>query len=164
MCRFPVVAPEMKWRRQLLRITMLLAVLGLAACASIPSDFKEPGVTLVSIKPQLRNLFSPEFDVVLEVTNPNREALEIVGMSYAISLQGVELIEGVANDLPRIAAYGKARVSLKAVADLASGLSLLGDLLQQPSDQIAFELSADIDLGTFYPLVKIRRNGVISLQ
>jgi len=152
--------------RQRLRwfIAALIALPWLAACVSIPSDFKEPGVTLVSIKPQLRNLFAPQFDVVLEVTNPNREALEIAGLSYTIHLQGVQLVQGVATELPRIAAYGKAEVRLNATADLAGGISLISDLLLHPREQVDFELNANIDLGTFYPMVKIQRRGMISLQ
>ena len=164
MRRLPAGLSEMKSRRFLLRSALLLPLLGLEACATLSSDFKKPGVRLISVTPQLRNLFAPEFDVILEITNPNREALDIVGISYTISLQGVELVDGVANDLPTIEAYGKARVSLNAVADLASGFNLLSDLMQQPTDEIDFEMNADIDLGTFYPMLKVRRSGVISLQ
>ena len=136
----------------------------LTACVGIPSDFKDPGVTLVSIRPQLRNLFAPQFDVVLQVTNPNRVALEIAGLGYTIHLQGIKLIEGVATDLPRIPAYGKADITLNATADLAAGLGLLGDLLHKPSDQVDFELNADIDLGSLYPMVRVQRRGSIALQ
>jgi len=146
------------------RILPLIAMLWLAGCVSIPPDFKEPGVTLVSVRPQLRNLFAPEFDVTLEVTNPNRVALEIVGISYTVHLQGIKLIEGVASDIPKIAAYGKAEVTLNATADLASGISLIGDLLQRPREQVDFELNANIDLGRFYPMVKVNRRGTIALQ
>jgi LEA14-like dessication related protein len=109
-------------------------------------------------------LFAPEFDVVLHVTNPNRKALDIAGLSYTIHLQGNKLIEGVANELPVVAAYGEADISLHATANLMSGLNLLGDLLNQPSDQVEFELNAEIDLGTLYPMIRVQRSGVISLQ
>jgi len=151
-------------RRCRLLLVALVALPWLSACVSIPSDFKEPGVTLVSIRPQLRNLFAPQFDVVLQITNPNRVALEVAGLSYTVQLQGIKLIEGVATDIPKITAYGKADVMLNATVDLASGLSLLGDLLQRPRDQVDFELNADLDLGTFYPMVKIQRRGSIALQ
>jgi LEA14-like dessication related protein len=160
----PVAPPEMAARRHRLLFLALVTLPWLAACVSIPSDFKEPGVTLISIRPQLRNLFAPQFDVVLQVTNPNRVALEIVGLGYTIHLQGIKLIEGVATDIPKIAAYGKADVSLKATADLAAGLGLLGDLLRKRSDQVDFELNADIDLGSFYPMVRVQRRGSIVLQ
>jgi LEA14-like dessication related protein len=143
---------------------VLCSLLLLAGCVTLPSDFKEPGVSLVSITPQIKNLFAPEFDVVLHVTNPNRETLDITGLSYTVHLQGKKLIAGVANELPVIAAYGEADISLRATADLMSGISLLSDFLNQPGEQFDYEFNADIDLGTLYPMVRVQRSGVISLR
>jgi LEA14-like dessication related protein len=146
------------------RAAILFAGLLLAGCATIPSDFREPTVSLLSIRPQIENPFAPEFDLRLRVTNPNRNALEIVGMSYSISLQGRKLIDGVARELPIVPAYGEADFGLRASADLVGGIGLLGDLLDRPGEPVAFEFVADIDLGRFYPMVKVRRSGSISLQ
>jgi LEA14-like dessication related protein len=143
---------------------VLCSLLLLAGCVTLPSDFKEPGVSLVSIRPQIENLFAPEFDVVLHVTNPNREALDITGLSYTVHLQGKKLIEGVANEIPVIAAYGEADIRLRATADLLGGISLLSDFLNQPGEQFDYEFNADIDLGTLYPMVRVQRSGVISLR
>jgi LEA14-like dessication related protein len=147
-------------RRWLLAGALLL----LAGCVSIPSDFKEPAVSLVSITPQIENLFAPEFDVVLRVTNPNRMALDVAGIHYTIHLQGNKLIDGVANDLPIIAAYGEADIGLRARADLMAGINLLSDLLKQPDRNVDFELNAEIDLGTLYPMIRVQRSGTISLR
>ena len=167
MCR-QVAQPDMRFGYAGLNCLRYGVFLLLAACVSLPADFKEPSVSLVSITPQITNLFAPEFDIVLHVTNPNRVALDIAGLSYTIHLQGNKLIEGVANELPVIAAYGEADISLHARADLMGGISLLGDLLNQvsdrASDQVEFELNAEIDLGTLYPMVRVQRSGVISLQ
>jgi LEA14-like dessication related protein len=146
------------------RIWIILVALLLGACVTLPSDFKDPGVSLVSIKPQIQNLFAPEFEVVLRITNPNRKAIDIAGLSYTISLQGNKVVNGVASDLPVIPAYGEADVSLRATADLAGGLNLLGNFLNQPDREVDFEFNADIDLGTLYPMVKVNRSGVITLQ
>jgi LEA14-like dessication related protein len=156
--------PDMTCTYRRLRCLLCSVLLLLAACVSLPADFKEPAVSLVSITPQITNVFAPEFDIVLHITNPNREALNIAGLSYTIHLQGNKLIEGVANDFPVVAAYGEADISLHARADLIGGISLLGDLLNQPSDQVEFELNAEIDLGTLYPMIRVQRSGVISLQ
>jgi LEA14-like dessication related protein len=164
MCKLQVVQPDMRYVYAGLRGLRYSVFLLLTACVSLPSDFKEPSVSLVSITPQITNLFAPEFDIVLQVTNPNREALDVAGLSYTIHLQGKKLITGVANNLPEIAAYGEADISLHATADLIGGISLLGDLLNQPSDQVEFELNAEIDLGTLYPMIRVQRSGVISLQ
>ena len=156
--------PEQKGAYRRLLCLLYGVLLPLAACVSLPTDFKDPTVTLVSITPQITNFFAPEFDVVLHVTNPNRMALDIAGLSYTIHLQGNKLIEGVANELPVVAAYGEADISLHATADLMNGLNLLGDLLNRPSNQVEFELNAEIDLGTLYPMIRVQRSGVIALQ
>jgi LEA14-like dessication related protein len=146
------------------RAAIVLAAALVTGCATIPSDFKEPTVSLLSIKPEIRNVFAPEFDLRLRVSNPNRDALEIVGLSYSIKLQGRKLIEGVARELPIVPAYGEADFGLRATADLVGGFSLLSDLMDRPEEEVDFELNADIDLGKFYPMVKVRRSGSISLQ
>ena len=164
MYMLQVNMPDMPCAYRCLRCLLGSVLLLLTACVSLPSDFKEPAVSLVSITPQITNVFAPEFDIVLHITNPNREALDIAGLSYTIHLQGNKLIEGVANDFPIVAAYGEADISLQARADLIGGISLLSDLLNQPSDQVEFELNAEIDLGTLYPMIRVQRSGVISLQ
>lgn len=161
---------EMKGRvlktdcRQVCRRFLVLCCLLLAGCVSIPADFKEPRVTLISIAPRIQNLFAPEFDLVLRIANPNRTALDIVGLSYTLHLQGIQLVQGVATDLPEIAAYGETDVGLSATADLSAALGLLADLMQRPGEKVDFDFNAAIDLGTFYPMVNIRRTGAILLQ
>lgn len=147
-----------------LLIIQLSVLFFLGGCATLPSDFKEPGVSVVSVTPKITNGAAPEFDIVLSVTNPNRKALAIAGLSYTIDLVGNRVIEGVANDLPEIAPYGEAEVKLNASADFFAGLRVLSQLLADPSDPVDFEFNAQIDVGTFYPMINVKRSGVISLQ
>ncbi len=151
---------------QLLRLSIFsLVALGLlGGCVTLPADFKEPGVTLRSVTPRLGNGITPEFDIVLQVTNPNRKALDIEGLSYTIHLEGNKVMDGVANDLPKIAPYDKADITIHATADLFGGFGLLMGLLAAPGDPVDFELNAEIDVGTFYPMIKVRKIGTISLQ
>ena len=142
----------------------LLIALLISACATIPEDFKQPGVTLLSVTPRAaEGGVLPEFDILLRVTNPNRKALDIAGLSYEFRLAGSKLVEGVASDLPRIEAYGEAEVGLRARADLLSGLGVLSRFLDKPGEPIEFEFEAEIDVGAFYPNVKITRSGLITL-
>jgi LEA14-like dessication related protein len=154
----------MKLRRRGLGTALVVLALLLAGCVTFPADFKEPTVSLLSIRPDISNVFAPEFDLRLRVSNPNRDPLEIVGLSYNISLQGRRLIEGVASELPVVPAYGEADFGLRATADLVGGFNLLAELMDRPGEDVDFELNADIDLGRFYPMVKVRRSGSISLQ
>lgn len=144
-----------------IHLAFLLLVGG---CATLPSDFKQPGISVVSVTPRILNGVAPEFDIVLRVTNPNRSALDIAGLSYTINLSGSKVIEGVANDLPEIAPYGEANVRLGATADLFSSLQVLTGLLADPTSPVEFEFNAEIDIGSFYPMISVNRVGVISLQ
>lgn len=140
-------------------IGLLLLLAGLTGCATLPSDFKEPGVAVVSIAPRLLNSMTPEFDILLRVSNPNREALQIRGLSYQVRLGDRKVVDGVANDLPRIEAFGEADVSLSARADLFGALDILTRLMNNPNDPIDYAFDAEIDVGALYPMVRISRSG-----
>lgn len=130
----------------------------------MPKDFEEPGVTLVSVKPRVTNDATPQFDIVLRVTNPNRDALAIKGMSYRVRLDGTEVVEGAASEFPEIAPFGEAEVTVSARPNLFGGLSLLSGWITGARDEIEFEFDARIDIGSFYPMLKINKRGVIPVN
>jgi len=143
-------------------ITGLLALL-LAGCVSLPRDFRQPEVAVVSVEPRVLNSMAPEFDIRLRVTNPNRKALEIVGLTYRIYLADSKVVEGVASELPRIEAYGEAEVVLRARADLLRSLGVLSSLMENPGAPVDYRFDAEIDIGAFYPMIRVERVGTFSL-
>lgn len=153
--------PQMSAMR-LFAVALVLSILP-SACVTIPSDFKQPGVTLKSISPRVSTGLTPEFDIVLQVTNPNRAALAVEGMSYTLLLRGKQVMDGVAGDIPEIAAYGEAEVAVHARADLFGGIALLADLLDSPGEPVDFEFRADIDIGSIYPMIRLRKSGSLFL-
>jgi len=106
---------------------------------------------------------APRFEIGLHVINPNRMALDLAGLSYTVSLEGHQILSGVANDLPAIDAYGEGDVTLLATADLFNSISLFADLVRQPRDNFSYELEAILDLGGIYPNVNVDKKGQISL-
>ena len=140
----------------------LLALL-FAGCVSLPKDFRQPGVTVVSIKPRVLNSMTPEFDILLRVTNPNRKALEIAGLTYRIFLANSKVVEGVASELPRIEAYGEADVMLRARADLLGSLDVLSRLMENPGAPVDYRFDAEIDIGMLYPMIRVDRAGTFRL-
>ena len=144
-------------------LAAIVAAMVLFGCVSLPSDFEQPQVTVRSVALRVVNGLSVDFDIVLNVTNPNRKALSARGLKYTVRLLGRQVAEGVSNDIPRIAAYGEAEVSLSATADLITGLGLLNDLLTRPNEPLDYEFNAEIDLGALYPTLKVQRSGAIAL-
>ena len=66
-------------------------------------------------------------------------AINLVGMSYALSLQGHEILDGVANDIPELPAYGETRVDLEATVNLVQSLQLLQTLISQRHQALEYQ-------------------------
>jgi len=145
-------------------LVAIAAALILSGCVSLPSDFREPQVSVRSVALRVVNGLSLDFDIVLNVANPNRKALSARGLTYTVRLLGREVVAGVANDIPRIPAYGEAEVRLNATADVITGLSLLNELLARPAAPLDYEFNAEIDLGALYPMLRVQRSGAIALN
>jgi len=145
-------------------ILVNLMLVLLSACASMPTDFEQPGMTVSSIALRNTNSITPQFDIMLHITNPNRVALNLAGMSYSVSLAGNKVITGVANDLPVVEAYGEAEVPISAVVSLMGGIRFLNEIMTSNPDQIDYVFDARLDVGKMRPRLNINRSGVISLR
>jgi LEA14-like dessication related protein len=141
-----------------------LILLLLSACASMPTDFEEPSLTVSSIALRNTNSITPQFDIILHITNPNRVALNMAGMSYSVALAGNKVITGVANDLPVVEAYGEADVPISAVVSLMGGIRFLNELMTRNPDQIDYVFDARLDVGKLRPRININKSGIISLR
>lgn len=142
----------------------LLAALLLQACAGLRPGYEVPTVTVSSFRALPSQGTLPNFEIGLQVVNPNAEALKLRGISYGISLGGHELIKGVGNDLPVIAAYGQGEFKLTASANLLAGMRLFGDLMGGPLDSVPYEFAAKLDIGALRPAIRVKESGAVSLQ
>ena len=140
---------------------LLVALLG--GCATVQREFKEPTVSVTSFRALPSKGMAPRFEIGLHVTNPNRVALELAGLSYSVSIEGHQLLTGVANELPVIEGYGEGNITLLATADLFNSISLISDLMRQPRDTFTYEIIANLDLGGIYPDIPVKKQGRVSL-
>ncbi len=143
-------------------IFIVLLTIFLAGCANLTPGFEDPAVEVISIQLKSSNSLAPEFDIALRVTNPNRDALKIDGMTYALYLAGNKVVSGVANDLPGVPGYGEVAVTIQATLSLFGSLSLLNELMNQYQDSIDYELVTKLDIGRFYPKITVKRQGLFN--
>ena len=143
-------------------VICLLASLMLSACASLSPGFEEPTIEVASIQLQNSGGLSPEFDIVLRVSNPNRDALNINGLSYTLYLGGRKVVSEVSIDTPRVPGYGEGEMKLRARLSLFSGLSLLNDLMTEYSENIDYELVTKLDVGSFIPNITVKKKGIFT--
>jgi LEA14-like dessication related protein len=98
------------------------------------------------------------------ILNPNAGALHLEGIVYEVSIQGHNLVKGVGKDYPVIEGYSQQTVKLTAVANLLSGIRLLGDLMKLGDDELQYEFEAKLDTGGFFPSIRVKESGSFNLN
>jgi LEA14-like dessication related protein len=150
--------------RFLRSLILIMSAVLLAACAGMGPGYETPTVTVSSFRALPSDGALPSFEIGLRVINPNREALELQGVAYTVSLEGHEIIKGVANELPIVDGYGEGEFMLTASANLFAGIRLITDLMRSDGDSLEYEFEAKLDTGGFRPAIRVRESGEISLR
>lgn len=146
------------------RLWLLSVLVALAGCASLGADMDPPKVTLESFRALPSTGGSPRFEIKLRVINPNKQSLDIAGISYSVELRGKELISGVSNEVPLIEGYSEEVVTLEAGLQLFQLLRLVTSLGSTPSDTFEYRFLAKIDFNGFVPTQRVEETGEIKLQ
>lgn len=134
------------------------------ACANLTADIDPPRVTVESVESLPGNSGGPRFEIKLRVANPNKQTLDIAGISYSIELLGKELVSGVTNDVPVIEGYSEEVVTLEAGINLFQFIRLIADLGTNTSDALEYRFLAKIDFNGFLPTQRIEESGVLDLR
>ena len=145
-------------------VALVAAAALLQACGALRPGFETPTVTVSSFRALPSQGVLPNFEIGLHVVNPNREALDLEGVSYTVSLNGHELVKGVSNELPVIEGYGQGDVLLTATPNLFAGVRLVTELMSATTDTVRYELEAKLDPGGLYPAIRVTDSGEISLR
>lgn len=141
---------------------LLLMVFG---CATHQPGYEKPAVTISSFEAVPSQGIVPKFKIGLHIVNPNRTPLELKGIAYTIALEGRKIMTGVSNKLPKIEAYGEGSVELNAVVDLFSSIGFFTDLMKTGRlDAVNYSFTAKLDAGSFHPLIRVKREGKLSLD
>ena len=141
--------------------TLLLFIL--SGCAGMQTGYDPPTVSLTSFRFIPGDSIVPRFEVGLRIINPNRDALQLEGLFYSISLEDNNIISGVANKLPKIEGYGEEDILLEAVVDVIGGAKLLQSLLHSQKSSIEYGFNAKLDLGSLQPPLRVSEKGEFSM-
>lgn len=141
---------------------LLVILLVTQACTGMRPGYETPTVTVNSFRTLPSNSAIPNFEIGLEVVNPNREPLKLQGIAYTISLDGHDVIKGVGNDLPVIEPYGTGQVTVTAAANLFAGIGLIRDMMSTNKQDFEYKFLAKLDVGSFQPAIRIEESGSLS--
>jgi len=144
---------------------LVLSTLLLQACTGMGSGYEPPTVGVQSFRavPSDSGSGLPSFEIGLHVTNPNLEPLELAGVSYKISLNGKNILNGVGNNLPVIEGYGEGTFTVTAAVDVLAGIQLFRSLMSESDDALEYAFEAKLDPGAYRRKIRVRDSGSISL-
>ena len=151
------------------RAYLLLAFIALAGCTSYQPGWEQPTIALRSFQPLDESEggsggFAPGFNIELSVVNPNRQELDIEGISYTISLLGHDLVKGVGKDFPVIEGYGTGIISLQAHTNLLAGIQLVREMISKDRpEKMTYEFKGKIDLGAYHRALRFSEQGDFSM-
>lgn len=145
-------------------VLALLCSFILSSCASLDPNYEQPTVTLSSFKALPSEGMVPAFEIGLRIINPNSTDLNLEGIVYTVALQGHELVKGVGKDFPVIESYSEGVVVLTASANLLAGIRFVSELMNEPGQALEYEFKAKLDLGGFYPSIRITEVGDLDLS
>lgn len=135
-----------------------------SGCAGLQPGYEKPTVSITSFEAIPADGMVPKFQIGIHIINPNRNSLQLKGISYTVSLEGHRVITGVSNQLPEIEAYGEGDVMLNASVDLFNSIGFMSDLIRnQGKEQISYNLDTKLDAGALYPLIRVSKKGKLSL-
>jgi len=139
-----------------------LSVFLVAGCTTLHPDFETPSVTVTTFKLLPSQGLTPRFEIGMRVVNPNSAELNLRGMSYKVFLNGYEVVEGAANELPVVPAYGEAEFKVIASVGLIEGMQFVNDMLQNAHGQVAYRIQSKLDIGAMTPSIRIEKTGSFS--
>lgn len=143
-------------------ITIAVCLL-LTACATLDPDYEEPTVLMTSFHAVPSTGAMPSFEIGLRIINPNASPLELQGIVYSISLQGHELVKGVGKGYPPIEGYSEGDITLNASANLLKGIQFIAGMTQNQDKALEYEFEAKLDVGGFYPSLRVSETGTFNL-
>lgn len=145
-------------------LSVLSLMIFLAACAGLTPNYEKPQVNVTSftLAPDSSGL-APRFNIGLQVINPNRTALPLVGMNYSVEVEGNRILSGAEPNLPRIEGYSSADIVIQASPDLFGSARLLNQLLSGQRDELSYLFKARLDVGTLMPYINIEEEGSFGL-
>jgi LEA14-like dessication related protein len=137
----------------------------MSSCNLLEPELKSPKVELGTVRLGKTHGLSQIIDVELLITNMNDRDLNVRSMHYEIGIDKLSIFSGDAANLPTLAAHQATSIHLEISANLLQMLQLIEHLSHQSaSEQIIYQLKADLDFSAWLPTLHVDKKGVLSLK
>lgn len=157
----------MKYGRRLRVMVLVIALCGLAACASLPENLiSEPEVELRDVQAIGLGFKSQTFLLSFDISNPNAFSLPVSHISYGVRLDGHRFASGQTPCEISVPAGGETQFAISVELDLLSTAPrLLAIVRDGTRAEIPYELEGELSVDIpFTPPISYRANGAIQLR
>lgn len=129
------------------RVLILLFLVGLTACSTLPGRPESPRVNLVGLQLVSVDLFEQRYQVRLRVKNPNAFELPIRGIEFQLEINGQAFADGVSNQSVNVPAYGERVIALEVSSSLIQVFRQLQTLENGRSPGFKYQLNGSVAVG-----------------
>ncbi|PXA04790.1 hypothetical protein DDZ13_06380 [Coraliomargarita sinensis] len=151
--------------RKIFLLLCLPLFLLLGACTTLDRDQEKPKVDLVGITKTDSDSDALQFTIRLRILNPNATPIKLGGLYYELSLDGLEVITGTANNLPTIEGYSDAVVSVRSAAGLINSVRLASRLMESSGNKLPYSLRVKLGSSSrWLPATTITETGTIPIR
>ena len=151
--------------KNLLLALLSICLLVLSGCATYDADYERPKVDVVGITKSDTDSEALQFTVQLRIVNPNAETIHLQGLYYELSLDGIDVANGTANNIPPIEGYSSALVSVSSAANLVNSIRFAARMMETTNDKIPYELRAKLGTSSrWLPATTVTESGMISFR
>ncbi len=143
-------------------LCLTLLILLSAGCAMVRTSMEPPNVVLESLELLSAEGLSQRFNIGLRLSNPNDRPLKINGISYTLAISGHQLVSGVGNDIPEVAAFSEVVFEVQASTNMFAALALINKLLRtETSGALDYKLQADISVAGLPRKLSVVESGTV---
>lgn len=150
--------------RSLARMIFIGLCICLASCAAITPKLEQPTVKVSGLQLLPAQGLSQPIEVSLLITNPNDRDLTLRGMSYTVGIENFDVLSGVSDQLPTLAAYQETPVKVVVSANVLQLVRLLEHFGRNGiKENVAYHFSAKLDFSAWLPALRVNEKGSIPL-
>jgi len=136
------------WFKHALGLTLLLS---LGGCSSwFGGHYQDPEVHLVNVQVVKAKVLEQRFMLRFSIDNPNNSRVRVRGLIYRVTLGGILLTDGEADDWFTVAAHSKEYYEIPVRTNLWEHLRELAKLLKHPDRPVPYRLEGRLKTGFLF--------------
>lgn len=136
----------------------------LVGCSSLQPKLEQPTVKVANLQLLPAQGLSQPIEVSLLIANPNDRDLTLRGMSYTVGIENFDVLSGVTDQLPTLAAYQETPVKVVVTANVLQLVRLIEHFSRNGvKENVNYNFSAKLDFSAWLPALRVNEKGSIPL-